>query len=826
MSSSLPSSTADKSSSAEDDAILASFTPEQRLFVERIKAEADARAEQERREKETLRQQMEPTAFVEYLGLTDELLFKTFRLPPPASTGKSTGTTRVTGKFYPQHLRSWASFEDDHAAMFAVLANTLGNRPLFPSVTDVLGVRRDVSPGPADEMDLRPFIRAAIEKPAVRAVSAYLEITDDARLSSINFQNNAVGLDLAGPSTQQVDEETQPPPAKRQRFPTKDIGIPDRWCVGVHRDQSRTHLLVGEYKAAYKLPAKKLAAVLGPPPPNEDFFTQVLTSKEKNDDDTVTDNTQPTTQPRTQPGTQSKTSAKTMVDCQRKTVPGSALVARVLCQAYHYMITSGLEYGYVASGDGLVFLRVLEDDPKTLFYFVFRVAQEEPAPEQEEPVQGAPSPLRRPRQTAAAHLASLCLLATRSETRPRRWIDKCRLDLKTWPELYAESAPLLPAVVPPPRLDPNLPRGGGGGSRGGEGSSGGSGGSDSGSGGSSSRSNNSRTSGSGSGSTRLPKRPRAPSGASHHGPATQTAPTRFIVEPPTLPYCTQSCLSGLCHGAPLDRKCPNVAYHRAAAALSPSSSARPGHHPLTAADVCARIVAQLDENMDKDCECLDRWGCYGRYGVLFKITVTGFGYTLVAKGVQAVHRYILEREADVYHTLAARNANVQGRLVPVFVGLADLSRPLPLQSCASVARLMLLSYAGPTLVSPGMLKRLQAAGVDCEAEEARTASELAALGLRNEDVRPENLAWNAEAGRLMEIDFDQAWIKPKKPTAPETERTRTDKPRSPLTKRTYNAGGVQPQLKKARHTATDGAIKNSESVTAHVTKNIGFRCFF
>ncbi|CAK7227419.1 hypothetical protein SCUCBS95973_006536 [Sporothrix curviconia] len=819
-----------ENSSAADEVLLASFTPEQRLLVERIEADARKRTEQLRREKEAaearaeeemrakeqerrekeherserqaLQQQMEPTTFAQYLGLADELLFNTFRLPPPSTTNKTTGTTRIVGKFYPQYLHPWAGFEDDHAAMFALLVNNLGNRPLFPSLTDVLGVRRDISPVPTDEMDLRPFIRAAIEKPAVRAVSAYLEVTNDARLSSINFQNNAAGLDLAGPlEQQQVDEETQPPPAKKQRSPVKDIGIPDRWCVGFHRDQSRTHLLVGEYKAAHKLPAKKLAAVLGTTPPDENFFTHVITSKEKDDDHTDSD-----TQPGTQPGTQPRASAD-KVDRPGQIVPGSALVARVLCQAYHYMITSGLEYGYVASGEGLVFFRVREDEPRTLLYFVFHVALEEPAAPQAAE-EGAPSSVRQPQQTAAAHLASLCMLAARSTARPRSWIDARRLDLKTWPELYDESMPLLPLVTPAPRLDPNPPGGSGGEGKSGDGN-GGSGGS-----GSGDRQTSGSASGSASGTARLPKRPRAPSGASHHRQGTP-APTRFIVEPPTLPYCTQACLGGLCNGGPLDGNCPNVAHHRAAAGLSQSSSTRQDQHPLTAADVCALVTAQLADNMDKDCECLDLWGCYGRHGVLFKITVTGFGYTLVAKGVQGVHRRILEREADVYHALAARDANVQGRLVPVFLGLVDLSRPVPLHSCASVARLMLLSYAGPTLGSSGMLRRLQDAGVDCEAEEARTTSELEALGLRNEDVRPANLAWNAEVGRLMEIDFDQAWMKPSAPrapqmpqtpqtsTAPEAERTRTDKLRSPLTKRTYGTGAVQPQLKKARHTATD-----------------------
>ena len=75
--------------------------------------------------------------------------------------------------------------------------------------------------------------------------------------------------------------------------------------------------------------------------------------------------------------------------------------------------------------------------------------------------------------------------------------------------------------------------------------------------------------------------------------------------------------------------------------------------------------------MDKDCECLDKAGCIGRYGVLFKLTLVGYDYTFVFKGVQAPHRYILEREAAVYRALMTLSASsqeqpLQGRLVPVF----------------------------------------------------------------------------------------------------------------------------------------------------------------
>ncbi|CAK7216175.1 Gly-Xaa carboxypeptidase [Sporothrix curviconia] len=345
--------------------------------------------------------------------------------------------------------------------------------------------------------------------------------------------------------------------------------------------------------------------------------------------------------------------------------PNSMVVAQVLCQAYHYMLTAGLEFGYVASGDALVFLRVLEDDPLTLHYFL--------------PPMPSPDPVfvtgpARAYDTSAAHLCSLILLALKASTRARSGggVD------------YTTGNVAGPAG------------GAAGGAAGG-------------------------TSGA------------ATSGTTSVGTAL------------ALPYCTQACLLGLRNGLPMDPKCPNVALHRSARILADSNAdaasgnvdADNDHHPLTPKALRQRLRQQLAKDMDRDCECLDKLGCFGSTGVLFRLTITGYGYTLVGKAVQAAHREKLLNEADIYDEFRS----VQGVLIPVELGIVTLAIPLPLHTCARVPYMMLLSYAGPTLDD---MRKLLPEGIDWQAETSRTQHELQRMGMWNTDIRPANLAWNAE----------------------------------------------------------------------------------
>ena len=223
----------------------------------------------------------------------------------------------------------------------------------------------------------------------------------------------------------------------------------------------------------------------------------------------------------------------------------------------------------------------------------------------------------------------------------------------------------------------------------------------------------------------------------------------YVREPPTLPYCTQACLLDLANGQPLDTKCPNVALHRAARIQHGAHAARDvDGHALTAASLRARLVDQIAANINKDCQSMMKLYLAGRYAVLFKLAVTGFGYTFVGKSVLDTMRPMLEQEVEVYRAVE----HLQGRIVPVCLGLLDLVKPIPLHNCQEVVHMLLLSYAGPDCATRSL--RVPS-GVDLETECWRTMHELERAGVYNDDVRDPNIAWNDEVRRVMHFDFDR-----------------------------------------------------------------------
>lgn len=103
----------------------------------------------------------------------------------------------------------------------------------------------------------------------------------------------------------------------------------------------------------------------------------------------------------------------------------------------------------------------------------------------------------------------------------------------------------------------------------------------------------------------------------------------FVVEPPSLPSASSVPPRPWLQSA-LGDKCPNVELHRAARTTASNLSLQPDRHPLAANEVRSLVVTQLAKNMDKNCGCLDKYGCIGRCDVLFKIIATWYAYTFVA----------------------------------------------------------------------------------------------------------------------------------------------------------------------------------------------------
>lgn len=745
---------------------------------------ANQRAEEERRQKEEaqqtvlqaqrtvlqVQQTVLPLPFIAFMENMERHVFSTFLMQREASRSAKGQATGVGNKMYPRSLRPWPDFGARHMEAFNTLQSSLRDTPLFPSVhaiestRTVLCRRRAI----ANEVGARYFIYTAIESPTEDIVTAHLRARQPESKERIVFQEHAyMQLSLPG--------EESPP---KKQSPSKTLQ-PDRWVFWYHQEDDFTgrNIVVGECKPPQKLKIATLQRVLDTVSADT-FFPEAI---QKADSEIEA---HATATEMNKDGHNHDQDDEGGGDSNRGRVPGHVLVAKALCQTYHYMAESGIEYGYIASGDSLVLLRVREDDPFTLFYHLaqFPVPHATDAEERREQNSG----LRQAHETAVAYLCSLCLWACDATPRPNEWMGQLAKHAPRWPKEKDNKDKPTPGLCGDNAGDDDDDDDDDNKDNNDNNNSGGNAGQDDG------------RSGAGAGTTQgpttsssIPRLP-GPSGRSKRG----RSPTRqhsipeqdakheviqpnpftsFIVEPPTLPYCTQGCLRGLMRGGNLDSNCPNVHLHREAREREmmgvkdePQAESQAvteteiqtddvqgqDRHPLTAAAVCSRILAQLTANMDKDAKCLLEETLTGRYGVLFKLAVTGFGYTFVGKGVQAGYRAVLDREAVVYRAVE----HLQGTVVPVFLGIIDLKRPIPLRNLRQVAHMMLMSYAGPDLC----MERLLPKNVKWDREVQRTVDELEAAGVYNEDTRDPNLAWNAEVQRVMHFDFDQATVYPRK----------------------------------------------------------------
>lgn len=638
-------------------------------------------AERERKRAEDSEAEKAPTAFVYYLQLVQQRLVSTLRIEPNPNLTASGSVTTSNRKYYPLELHLWDDFEPSHSETFDLFLQQFADKPLFPSQTDVLGIQRDLSPNTRkSEEDIRPFVRTAIEKPAARVVMAHLSeigVTEE-----FFFQNNAYSLE-----NKDEDEvgRTDASPSNKKRSPERTSKpIPDRWGICKYEHESVRRVCIGEYKAAHKVRADKITEALTSP--STALFLEVLRRKQSGRTNTDEENSQD-------------------------------LVAQILCQAYHYMITSGLLYGYVTSGEALIFLKIEKTTPQRLYFYLTPVRTDVPV-----------------RYASAAQLATFSVLALQETEMSRDWISKAEdCGIYQWPLLPPTNVlrelplrPLKPSEETsdssgPEKDDPK-----------------------------DSEYKDSSTSISGSRSKQHQTTNRERRRSPRKRPSTQR---------PVNAYCTQACLLGLAQGLSLDQKCPNAALHRRGSVAE--------KHLINKEDLCFLVRKQLGRSLDKDCECLDRIGLYGAIGVLFKITLTKYGYTFVAKGVQRVDEPSLENEARVY----AHLSHLQGMRIPVWMGNITLERPYPLVSLARVTQMMLMAWAGSSIRTNSLPNH-----IDIEEEKKKTEQALISSNVSHNDIRNANMVWNAEREQIMALDFDQSVIHKRKasnsPSSAESPKSR------------------------------------------------------
>ncbi|RKK06834.1 hypothetical protein BFJ65_g18387 [Fusarium oxysporum f. sp. cepae] len=709
--------------------------------AERREKEAERREkEAERRQKEAERRKNQRTTLEEYLYNCHFHLYKKLALADKSKS--STGFTKVEGKYYPKWLRPWASFTNtqrqDH---FEAIRRVCGERRLFhqESTTRDLGstIHRKRA---GNENAVDHFEKLAVEDPVweiLRPIWDDEELCKEYRCMGLRFSNNI--RDFTQPSdgvlVGEEDLSEERPDRRRRTGPNKRVASeqrvkppptkPDGAGVRTRLGGDESLAFVYDYKAAHKVALECLKPAVA----KETLFMEVMERINSN---------------------------KSLSDAElRGQDRAEELVAMALTQVFDYMVRYEVAYGYIAAGESLLFLHIDRANPQTLYCHPC-VPDEDVGEVSDGDWAGD-----KVSYTAAAQLASFCLLSLRSEALKGASLDaasrKAEAALKKWREPYDDAARLLGSE------DTNSP----------------------------SASSSQATEGSEFMSSAVPasrevslrsrpscrstavlrrdeadeeddgpdgdlsrscartnvsKRKEGPSSGSSEG-GEEEEDAEMSESAPAKQYCTQACLLGLKRGLDLDSNCPNVLSHRSAEGGT--------RHPIDAYEFARLVGERLRKNPYRDCEALDGWGKMGATGVLFKLELAPYGYTFVGKGTLSPHPRRLEHESRIY----ARLDRIQGEVVPVHLGLARLDRGYILPGGARVFHMMLMSWCGETMANT-VAAGAGAGAADLAAEVRRSSQAVWAEGVDHNDEREANQLWNDERRRVMLIDFDRATLRP------------------------------------------------------------------
>ncbi|CAK7274072.1 hypothetical protein SEPCBS119000_005982 [Sporothrix epigloea] len=394
-----------------------------------------------------------------------------------------------------------------------------------------------------------------------------------------------------------------------------------------------------------------------------------------------------------------------------------ARATAVVTQLFSCMIDKGIQYGYVCTGQTYIFLHI-PDDPSIVYYHVsvpsLDVRDDDEA---------------RLYKTAVAKVFAFILQSFLAESPPQSWHDAAA-KLSVWPGEYADTQSVC---------EGNEPRASGQESQ--------------------------------RQLLRSPIRTRSCSKrlniASNgmDGNVDETAlfsSTIKEVETPLQrgevdrvriqdrPYCTHACLLSLAYGGPMDESCPNAGSH--------------GPRHISKAKFLRLLRDQLAKDRGPDADIIPLH-LSGAIGALFKVRLSAYGYTLVAKGMVRSKLERLEHERDVYDHLRS----IQGKHVAVCLDLIDLILPYYYNGRV-FGNLLLLSWAGRPLyqcVKEVSEKTLVSA-------VTKAFKSLHRLGVLHTDAEVRNITYDQAP---MIVDFERAKIVKSDPlgTADQDSQSRESK---------------------------------------------------
>ena len=693
-------------------------------------AEANKREAEAQRQLTEERLQTRNTTLPEFLDACHVHLFLGLAIQEDPYSSTRGDPANAENKYRPNKIREWTGFPQEQAAIWADLMDVdFVTQRHFVALLVLKEFGKDVRERMlSSELDLGYFERFTVESRVtsiIRQLYASPQIRQVFHLKGdVAFENHANTLTAGQSMAEKMEsmslEPKQPrrsdrlvarqsqPDATSQESGKQKQPRPraDQFCVyNVHNRKPKESLpaFIVEYKPPHKLTLAHIMAGLS------DMEVDQVVRYQK--DETPED------------------------ICRR-------VVAAVITQAFSYMITAGLEFGYACTGEAFIFLRVPRDDPFTVYYYL-SVPREDVG--DTTGWTGNPSDDNRLHLTAVGQVLAFTLRALQTPPRGIEWSNWATARLEKWKMIHDDLLDEISNLeVPsseykPPRTSTSFGRL------------------------SPVKTRSKSTAATLASCTPLEALSSSESDDSPDGPNSHT-PSRGPRGPRTdssaLPpssaatksrggrgdssskgksrqYCTQQCLLGLVTGGKLDQKCPNVLDHGV------------DRHPISRATLIRLLDRQFfghdpDPDVEMGCESLH---IHGTRGALFKVTLLSHGYTFVGKGVPIEFIEHVQHEERMYSRLRP----LQGVHVPVVLGGLDLRSSIFYDGIAEIVHFMLMGYAGRTLamitqIEPDRLIRLAEVSLHAIHE----------LGVLHSDPIAGNMVYNEDSGRVMFIDFERA----------------------------------------------------------------------
>ena len=690
-----------------------------------------------RRSEQSLKQaerQLRSTTFLEFLDAVHVNFSMNMKVQMDKTLATKGDPSNADGKLCPRLIRPWIEFNTQQKATWQQLeelSNTIKSSRVFSTLAYLEGSEFQFERMVASEKDLEFFERYAVESQVSQIIKHFSTdpvIKEKLHLNGgVVFENHQNTLSFDDPEVvsrmHQLSLQTPRKDSTKHnpvmtRAPELVLKHTDQMCVyNVAEDQNIVCFII-EYKAPHKLTLAHLKEGLRPMNPMKDLMQC--------------------------PNIPSKDQAEARVAYH-----SGLLVAAVITQAFSYMVESGLQFGYVCTGEAFVFLNVRPEDPTTVYYHLSIPNIDVGSSTGWSPESTAPNLLHL---TALGQVLAFTLQTLQQRALGAEWIGKAKGVLDRWvvdpqsilaqiPEsvrleiAHSEFKPTtrrqeLLAFHSPRFLrskaeslrqfdldrvneDDQMSSGDDEDDKHGDGHD--------------DEDNDVDT-------------PSRPSGRHRDLKKSMAPRKRYDTRNSGLrvAYCTQRCLRGLLMGGILDRNCPNHRRHHK----------HGDYHSITSETFLLLVRKQLFKNLDA--------GCYPLYvqgsrGALFKVQLLSHGYTVAAKCTIYAYVEDLVHEGKVYKQLE----KIQGIHIPVCLGNINLERIYTFNCGVQIIHMMLMAWGGSRIDSPSSLPKLQL--VMKQAIHAIHA--IHELGILHMDVSPRNILWSDELQRVMFIDFERAVIK-------------------------------------------------------------------